>query len=567
MRVALLGGASFRRPALVVLVGLVGSTPVVGQEVGVGYGVTDRYERRAGVDVLHYEIGIELPAEGRMVRGRTGILYEATSEEGISDLALDFGPMTVDSVRVDGVPIPFAHDADGRLRLKTPGTEPGARSEAVVWYHGEPVDGLIFGETAAGARTVFADNWADRAHLWFPSIDHPSDKATVEFDVVVPASWRVVANGVLLERTDLDGGRARSRWAESAEIPTYSMVIGATEFTVTPLGEAGGVDLAAWSYPADSAAAAAMFSRTAEIVAFYDSLFGPFPYDKLAQIQSATKFGGMENASAIFYSAGSVATALDDPERRTGNASVVPHEIVHQWFGDAVTEADWNHLWLSEGFATYFAAVFFEFHGGPEGRGAEELARRMRAMRTAVLDFQRTAPEAAIHDPGLGPGEYEALLTDLNYEKGAWVLHMLRDLVGDPAFFETIRDYYATFRDGVAWTADFERVVEEASGEDLGWFFEQWIGRAGHPRIEIDVVPAGEDGRRWRVGLRQVQSGEPFRFPVDLRLEWDGGSRMERIWLEERGASWTFETPAPVVDVAIDPHARLLWEPADDGPP
>lgn len=545
------------------LVGLFACTPVPAQEVGVPYGASDGYERRRDVDVLHYEIGLELPAEGRTVRGRTAILYEATEEHGISYLALDFAAsMTVDSVTVDGIAIPFAHDEDGTLRLKTPGTDRGARGEAVVWYHGEPVEGLVFGRTSNGTPTVFADNWADRAHGWFPGIDHPSDKASVEFDVVAPAAWRVVANGRFLDRVDLDDGRARTRWVETAEIPTYTMVLGATEFAVIPLGEAAGVEISTWSYPADSASATAAFSRAAEMVAFYDSLFGPYPYEKLAHVESTTRWGGMENSSAIFYPPSFVGGALDDSVDRSGSAEIVAHETVHQWFGDAVTEADWNHLWLSEGFADYFAAVFFEAHGSPDGSGPDELARRMRSMRDEVLEHQRTNPDEAVVDPGLGSGEYDRLLTDLKYEKGAWVLHMLRDLLGDEAFFEGVRDYYATFRDGVAWTADFERVMEEASGEDLGWFFAQWVGRAGHPKLEIDVVPRGEGGDRWSVGLRQAQAGDPFRFPVDLRLEWEGGDRVERVWLDDRGDSWAFEVPAPLERVTIDPGVRLLWEEA-----
>lgn len=519
------------------------------------------------MDVLHYEIAVEIPAEGSEIAGRAALLYEATDAEGISHLELDFGPaMAVDSVVVDGTAVPFRHDEEG-LSIETPGTDPGARSRAVVWYRGEPADGLIFGRTDAGVRTVFADNWADRAHHWFPAVDHPADKARVTFEVTAPASLEVIANGVFVDRVDLGDGRARTRWSESAEIPTYCMVIGVTDFVVIPIGETGGVEVSAWAYPADSAAAAAAFSRGAEMVAFFDSLIGPYPYEKLAHVQSTTRYGGMENASAIFYPVQFVIGAPADREARTGSAEIVAHETVHMWFGDAVTEADWNHLWLSEGFADYFAAIFFEFRGGPDGDGPAELSRRMRAMRDEVLEYQPTSPGETVVDTGLGPGTYESLLTDLKYEKGAWVLHMARDVIGDGPFFEGVRDYYASLRDGVAWSADFERVLEEASGEDLGWFFAQWLSRPGHPRLEIDVVPHGESGRRWTVGLRQAQPGEPFRVPVELRLEWEGGSRVERVWLEDRGDSWTFDTPARLTGVTVDPRARLLWELVEDGPP
>ena len=216
----------------------------------------------------------------------------------------------------------------------------------------------------------------------------------------------VVANGYLVDRVDLGDGRARTRWSETAEIPTYCMVIGAADFAITEAGEAGGVPVSHWTYPADSLGGAAAFARLTEIVAFYDSLFGPFPYEKLAHVQSSTRYGGMENSSAIFYSEQAIGEAARGravagrQEAGPGLApltEVVAHETVHQWFGDAVTEADWRHVWLSEGFADYFAAVFFEFHGGPEGSGATELARWMRAMAEEVfrpLGLARTGSTA-----------------------------------------------------------------------------------------------------------------------------------------------------------------------------
>jgi aminopeptidase N len=235
----------------------------------------------------------------------------------------------------------------------------------------------------------------------------------------------------------------------------------------------------------------------------------------------------------------------------------VAHETVHQWFGDAVTGADWHHLWLSEGFADYFAAVFFELHGGPEGRGPGELRRRMaEAAVEAIARFHEKG------DPILDPAEtdYLELLNPNNYEKAAWVLHMLRGQVGDEAFFRGMRDYYATFRDGTAWTADFERVMEEASGLELGWFFDQWTRRPGHPVLAVSFAPDGPD--RARVTVRQVQSAAPFRFPLDLELGWRTGTRRERVVVEGEETTWTFETPDPFETVVLDPDGWLLHEEA-----
>ena len=539
-----------------------------GPEWGLPAVPVDGYERRRDVDALHYEIALNLPDSGNSITARTEVLFEAVA--ALDSLALDFGGLEVDSIRVDGRAVAFRHDEE-RLVIEIPPTAPGGRREAAVWYHGAPADGLILGPNRHGDFVVFADNWPDRARYWFPGIDHPSDKATVRFEVTAPSWMEVVANGYLVGRIELGDGRSRTRWAETAEIPTYCMVVGAADFAIVEAGEAAGVQVSHWTYPADSVSGTAAFARSTEIVAFYDSLFGPYPYEKLAHVQSSTRYGGMENSSAIFYGERAIADAGLDPEmavRAAGGdglddlTGLVAHETVHQWFGDAVTEADWRHLWLSEGFATYFAAVFFELHGGEEGRGPAELARRMRGMAEAVLAYHRETPEPVY---GEEPREYESLLTPNNYEKGAWVLHMLRRQVGDEAFFGAIRRYYAALRDGNAWTADLERIVEEVSGQDLGWFFAQWLGRDDLPLL-VREATSGEDGST-RIIVRQAQRGEPYRLDVELELRWAGGSRRERVLTEEPEAVLEVHTSRPIEEIQIDPEAWLLHELGVSGRP
>ncbi|HET9333919.1 MAG TPA: M1 family metallopeptidase [Gemmatimonadota bacterium] len=513
----------------------------------------DSYERQPTLDILHYGVAVEIPATGSEISGRTELLYQAVVAD-LDEVRLDLGAaMIVDSVRVDGALATFEHEGD-RLTIRGR-TAAGTRSRAVVWYHGEPADGLIIGQSRHGSRTIFADNWADRAHHWFPSVDHPSDKAAVELEVVASAELEVVGNGVLAERTEIGTGRARTRWVESAEIPVYGMVIGVADFAVTEAGEVDGIEVSHWTFPEDSAAGEVAFGRSTEILAFYDSLFGPYPYEKLAHVQSATKFGGMENPGAIFYSQNAIGAALSaDADGREGLTSLVAHETVHQWFGDAVTESDWNHLWLSEGFAEYFDAVFFEFRGGSRGRGPGELARQMRTRADDVREFE-AAGARAIYAPGAGPGEYESLLTEMNYEKGAWVLHMLRRLVGDEAFFQGVRDYYAALRDRTAWTADFARIMEAASGQSLERYFDQWVARPGMPMLAASVV--GEGGER-RLRIEQLQDGPPYALVFDVDLRWDDGSERRVVEMDASRVEVPLPREGPV-RVVLDPEGWLLF--------
>jgi aminopeptidase N len=361
---------------------------------------------------------------------------------------------------------------------------------------------------------------------------------------------------VFTERTELGDGRARTRWTESTEIPVYGMVVGAADFAVETAGEVDGIEVTHWTFVGDSAAGAIAFSRSIEILAFYDSLFGPYPYEKLAHVQSATRFGGMENPGAIFYSQNAIGGATEaDAEGREGLTSLVAHETVHQWFGDAVTEADWNHVWLSEGFAEYFDAVFFEFHGGIHGRGPAELSRQMQTRAAAVRELEAAGPQA-IYSPDVGPGEYAQLLDAESYEKGAWVLHMLRRLIGDEAFFEGVRDYYATLRGGTAWTADFARIMEESAGRPLGWFFAQWVARPGMPLLSASTAE-GSGGRVLRI--EQLQSGDPYRLAVEVELR--AGERSERRTIEMDGPS--AEIPLDLegtIEVVLDPDGWLLFD-------
>jgi aminopeptidase N len=179
----------------------------------------------------------------------------------------------------------------------------------------------------------------------------------------------------------------------------------------------------------------------------------------------------------------------------------------------------------------------------------------MREAAEEVFEHHRKGPRPVIDT---AETDLFALLNPNNYEKGAWVLHMLRRDVGDEIFFGGVRDYYAAFAGGNAWTADFARVMEEASGRDLGWFFEQWLDRPGHPVLKVTHEAAGPG--RARVLVRQAQAGPAFRFPLELELAWEGGSRRERIEVREAETVVVFETPAPLRSVTPDPGGWLLHE-------
>src|SRR6478672_3808793 len=223
---------------------------------------------------------------------------------------------------------------------------------------GIPRDGLIISTNKYGERTFFSDNWPNRAHQWIPCVDRLDDKASFEFVVTAPSHYQMASNGTLVSRTAGGNEKTVTFWRETTPLPTKVMVIGVADFAVKKFADSpDSIPVTAWIFPGDSTKGFYDYALTPHMLRFFSDYIGPYPYRKLANVQSKTIFGGMENASAIFYAEGSV----------TGDRKwedVYAHEIAHQWFGDMATEKSFAHLWLSEGFATYLTHIYFQHQYG-----------------------------------------------------------------------------------------------------------------------------------------------------------------------------------------------------------
>ena len=491
-----------------------------------------------GFNALHYDVSLVLPDTGSVIEGlaRIRVLVEEPRHD---TLRLDFSGLAVKEVRRQGTAVAARHD-DGRLHIPVGASGPGDTLLVEIAYSGRPDDGLILGRNIHGEPTAFADNWPNRARFWFPSIDHPSDKATARFTVTAAPSRQVIGNGTLID----DDDPSVWTWATPEPIPTYTMVIGAARFVVEEVGTVCSngstcTEVTTWLFPQDTAAASPVFRRAAQMVAYYNDLIAPFPYAKLAHVQSSTRFGGMENVTAIFYPEQSLAEGRDIEV-------TVAHETAHQWFGDAVTESDWNHLWLSEGFATYFAALFFE-----EKDGVERFRELMEEERQGYVS------SSAVDIPMVDPGQKNlfALLNANSYNKGAWVLHMLRVKLGDAAFFAGIRDYYRAHKHGTALTDDLRLALEAASGQDLSEFFDRWVYEAGYP--QYDVEWSWNDGRA-DVLIEQVQPWPAFEMPLIFEFVTPGGSVRRKVDVTGRRTSVSFDVADEPAEVVVDPDGDVL---------
>ena len=508
-----------------------------------------------GVDVAHYAFQLGLTDQSNRITGEATVEVRFTTDTLRAfhlDLVGQDAPqarqgMEVTAVTRNGKDVTYQHEEDRlHIRLASP-PQLDERRTYTVSYRGVPADGLIIADNKYGDRTFFGDNWPNRARHWLPTVDHPADKATVEFSVTAPAHYQVISNGRMVEKINLPDDLRLTHWRSTAPLPTKVMVIGAARFAIDFVDEHEGVPIQSWVFPQARQEGFHDFARAERILKFYEGHIGPFPYAKLANVQSNTRYGGMENASAIFYNQDAVTGTRQ-------NEPLLAHEIAHQWFGNSVTETNWSHLWLSEGFATYLTHLYLEF-----AYGRDRLVRGLLRDRRRILEYRKKAPDAPLVDT-----TYTDPLTLLNaysYQKGGWVLHMLRYVVGEEAFWDGLSTFYRRYRGGNAETRDFREIMEKASGQDLSRFFHQWTREAGLPHYEGGWT-YDEETNQLTVTLNQPRPRDPiFRMPIELGIYTDDATsdpRIEVMDVDDRQNTFTFEVAERPAEVRLDPNTWVL---------
>jgi len=531
-----------------------------------------RHERLIdGWRPINYSITIKLEDRLTEITKARAEVTIAVLKDGLKIVDLDFGELPVDGVWIDGQPARFDR-APGLLNLHLPRpVNSGQRIGLAVEYHGKPKDGLILTNDKDGTPSATGDNWPDRVHHWIPCLDHPSAKAPVTFTVTAPERDLVVANGRLDHAQSGSPGSRTWTYIESVPIPAYCMVIAVGEYAKAGPVTPAITPLAYYVPQSDAARAVLGFSAAAPSLKFYSETIAPYPYEKLALIVGATRFGGMENSSAIVFAANLLGLRGGSPKLSrafnvdSGLEQVVAHEIAHQWFGDSVTESTWADLWLSEGFATYFAGLVIEKYDG-----ADAFHAYMENAANAYFQYEKQTSKP-IHDT-----ESEKLFDLLNannYQKGAWVLHMLRMRLGDEAFFRGVKLYYNAHKNSTATTDDLRAALEQASGKNLKEFFARWVFGTGHPQYQLSISGMAEfsgAGGTVMITLKQTQPGDVFLDPVPFELtgkdfrQSTKADPTRRLWIQPTGKVTTtachFNAREVPSAARLDPDGTLLKE-------
>lgn len=469
----------------------------------------DLYRPPPGVNVQHYSVVLSLDPETRRLEG--SVMLDVRHQRTVAELPLCFAAgMTIDSARVGDQPVQPVRRGE-RLVLPLSGS---TRSQLTLWYHGIPEEGL-YAKPYINQTVIFTDSWPYRGCGWLPAVHHPSDPATLDLTLIVPIGYKAIGSGRLV-RCDTLSGRLHYRWRLDASAPTYSFAFAVGDFVQkdTLLGDTLQVSYVLLASDRDRIY---RFWRTPEALQWFSRWLGPYPYRSYAVVQVPIDYAGMENASAPFLRADLF--ELDDVE------GVQVHELVHQWFGNHVTIANWRDLWLSEGAATYLTTLFYEATAGIE------------TARQQWVDMARLTPEALRLHGALVPGQVvdpEVHLTWVPYRKGACVLHLLRLKLGDAVFRQALQTVYQRFAGRPLSTEGFRAVLEELSRRDLGAVFAYWVYSDRLPTLHVRWEPTM---RRlsWQVtGDNGTLAGIPFLLAVRQgdQVQYVE-AQAQQVWLAE----------------------------------
>lgn len=517
----------------------------------------DLYPINKQIDVKHYSFELSLSDSTDLIVGTTSIKVQF-KQAGIQQFRLDLVNQTekrqgkgmkVDAIMLGSEKLVYTHLNDELIILLPKSSTVNEELKFIIQYHGVPFDGLRIGATKFGDRSFFNENWPNRTRHWLPTIDHPYDKATSEFIVKAPAKYKVVSNGLLLEESYLGNNMKLTHWKQSVPVSSWLFVLGVAEFAVQYVDQFNGKSIETWVYAKNREAGFYDFKEpTKKVLAFYTRYVGPFAYEKLANIQTPSVNGGMETSSAIFYGEDLVNGKRDERIR-----NIVIHEIAHQWFGNAVTETTWDDAWLSEGFATYFTLLFIE-----NEYGKAEFDKGIAKAKKAVFDMSVKMPNFSIISDRTA--EKEAVTTGLTYQKGAWILHMLRNLLGDASFQKGIKTYYAKYFNANATTDQFREEMEKASGKNLKQFFKQWLYQPINPIINANWSFDPKQNQL-TIKLEQAQTGDMiYDLPVEINYYMKGNPTPKtiKVQLNKKEQSFSFPSNAEPEKMVVDPNNLLL---------
>ena len=520
-------------------------------------GQTPQYAPDRTCDVLHLRGELTLDPPAGTVRGTVTLTLRGLDPEAMT-FRLDAAEMEITRVRLGGHEVPYDYDG-AKLTVRFEKPLPRERdNELAVSYLCHPRTGMFFVAPLAswpgGLWNVWTQGEQETNHYWIPCWDYPNERQTSELFVTVPAGYTVIGNGRLVAHEAAGAGLEVWHWREEVPHVSYllSIVAGKYEKVADKFGQ---LPVEYYVPPDRVADAREFFPATLDMLKDFERRTGqPYPYEKYAQsLVEEFVAGGMENISATTLALASLPARDQAADRRQGFESLVAHELAHMWFGDYLTCRDWSHIWLNEGFATFFQAIWFEDHYG-EDEFRYEMLQKAGAYQAEAERYDR----ATVTDRYAEAGD---MFDSHTYPRGAWILEMLRREIGEDAFWAGMRRYVREHARGVVETDDLRRAMEEESGRNLLPFFRQWAFGPGYPRFKV-ALRWDEKTSEAVVSVDQTQTGpglpEAYAARTALLLRGPFGTRREPVRLESRHEEFRVKLDGRPTSLALDPDEAVL---------
>ena len=514
------------------------------------------YARSRDYDLQDIRTHLWFDVAEREVRGEVTESVAAL-RDGVSDFQLDSVDLKIESVSVDGKEAKFTLTPKTLvIALDRPASR-GERHELLIRYAGQPKRGLYFilpdKSYPEQPEEVWTQGEAEDTRYYIPVYDYPNDHTTSEMVLTVPAKWITVSNGTLVSVKDDADGTKTWDWKQSGPLSTYLLTAVAGDF-VEHEDTWRGIPLRFMVPRGEESKIEPTFARTKEMLDLYSNVLGvPYPWPQYAQT-AVDDFvaGGMENTSATTLSVRDLVHPKLAAESRLGDDVIISHELAHQWFGDLVTCKDWANLWLNEGFATFFEHYWIEKHyGGDEAdyRFWQDqrrwiVQRRLFSVPLETRDFDDST-------------KYDGNV----YGKAGWVIHMLREQLGDESFFRGLHQYLVANQGQNVVAADLQKAIEQATSVNVDQFFDQWVYGAGAPQFHVDYT---YDAAARQVALDVTQTQKPEEFvglfdvPMEIEIATASGAHTYPIQISKATQSFEFPVDEPPLMVVFDKGDKIL---------
>ena len=530
---------------------------VVGQKVGP--------DRPRNYDVKNYTIRVSFDRAKKIVYGDTIVELTPLAAPLIS-IDLDAVGLKFSKVTLSHGETPLTYRLGERqISVKLDRSYSSGENVSLRFSYSitDPKKGIYFIDAEKAVNKfqhpaqIWTQNEPEDARYWFPSFDFPSDKATSDEYITVQKGEVAVGNGRLIDDAQNADGTITYHYRMNVPHSTYLTSFVAGDF-VKLSDKYKDVPLAFYAYSERRRVAGIAFSRTKDMMSDFETLTGiPFPFEKYDQTMVAgfQDFDGMENVTATTLADTSILFA-EYPFGKPIVENLVSHELAHSWFGNMVTCKNWSELWLNEGFATFMEATFREKAYG-----------RANYLQKLIEDRDEFITDDAVgkyHHPlrNLSAQADNSLFDATTYQKGGVVLHMLRETVGDAAFWKGVNIYLTNHKFGNVESADLQHAMEEASGQKLQVFFDQWVYAAGYPKLEVTWLNESSTNTV-KITVNQVQKDDgetpaAFQFPLEATLSTESGATVHALNITKRTETFSLKVSEPVKKIEIDKSEKIL---------